>query len=146
MGAEIIAISVRAPELGIASPPPGVQDIGRPRIHGWLAKDRCGKEVAYLILHPIVNFMHHYRVEPLQSLGGAVLAPNSRYANNDSALLVRSVIQDIGAGVKFLRKRGYERIIYIGNFGGGSVGTLYQATGREFRPENKGRRWAAQSA
>ena len=127
MPAEIVTIEVRAPEQGIDSPRAGVQDIVRPRIYGRLSDDGCSKDVAYLILHPAVNFMHHYLIDPMQGRGHAILALNSRYVNNDSGLLVERVIQDIGAGVKFLRDRGYKRVVYIGNSGGGSVGTLYQS-------------------
>ncbi len=83
--------------------------------------------MAYLVLHPAVNFMHHYLIEPMEARGKAILGLNTRFVNNDSTLLVERVIQDIGAGVRFLRERGYQRIIYIGNSGGGSVGTLYQS-------------------
>lgn len=127
MVAEIVTLEVRAPEKGIDSPRAGVQDIVRPRIYGRLAEDGCSKEVAYLVLHPAVNFMHHYLIEPIQKRGRAILGLNTRYVNNDTGLLVERVIQDIGAGVKFLRDRGYKRVIYIGNSGGGSVGTLYQS-------------------
>ncbi|MGB0631080.1 MAG: alpha/beta hydrolase [Alphaproteobacteria bacterium] len=127
MTGQIIAIDVRAAELGDKSPRQGVQDLVRPRIYGRLAEEGCSKDVAYLVLHPAVNFMHHYLIEPLQARGKAVLGLNTRYVNNDSTLLVERVIQDIGAGVKFLRERGYKRVVYIGNSGGGSVGTLYQS-------------------
>ncbi len=127
MTGQIIAIDVRAAELGDKSPRQGVQDLVRPRIYGRLAEEGCSNDVAYLVLHPAVNFMHHYLIEPLQARGKAVLGLNTRYVNNDSALLVERVIQDIGAGVNFLRERGYKRIVYIGNSGGGSVGTLYQS-------------------
>jgi len=127
MSEHIISIDVRPAELGDSSPRAGVQDIVRPRIYGRLDEDGCGTEIAYLVLHPAVNFMHHYLIEPMQSRGRAILGLNTRYVNNDSTLLVERVIQDIGAGVKFLRERGYRRVVYIGNSGGGSVGTLYQS-------------------
>ncbi len=127
MSEHIVAIEVRPAELGDKSPRAGVQDIVRPRIYGRLAEHGCGKDVACLVLHPAVNFMHHYLIGPMEARGRAILGLNTRYVNNDSTLLVERVIQDIGAGVKFLRERGYKRIVYIGNSGGGSVGTLYQA-------------------
>jgi pimeloyl-ACP methyl ester carboxylesterase len=135
MSEQIITIDVRPSELGDKSPRQGVQDLVRPRIYGRLAEEGCGKDVAYLILHPAVNFMHHYLMEPMQARSRAILALNTRYVNNDSTLLVERVIQDIGAGVKFLKERGYKRIIYIGNSGGGSVGALYQAQAENFTIE-----------
>jgi pimeloyl-ACP methyl ester carboxylesterase len=127
MTGEIVAIDVRPAEQGIGGPRAGVQDLVRPRIYGRIAEEGCGKDVAYLVLHPAVNFMHHYLIEPMQARGRAMLGLNTRYVNNDSTLLAERVIQDIGAGVRFLRERGYKRVIYVGNSGGGSVGTLYQS-------------------
>ncbi|MGE3932106.1 MAG: hypothetical protein AB7F67_02580 [Rhodospirillaceae bacterium] len=127
MAGEIVAIDVRPSELGAAGPRQGMQDIVRPRIYGRLVAEGCGKDVAFLVLHPAVNFMHHYLLEPLAKRGRAALGLNTRYVNNDTVLLVERVIQDIGAGVKFLRDRGYKKIFYIGNSGGGSVGTFYQS-------------------
>jgi len=124
---QIISIDVRPAELGDKSPRQGVQDVVRPRIYGRLVENVGSRDVAYLVLHPAVNFMHHYLIDPLQTRGKTVLGLNTRYVNNDSTLLVERVIQDIGAGVKFLRGRGYKRVVYIGNSGGGSVGTLYQS-------------------
>lgn len=127
MTGEIVAIDVRPAEAGADGPRQGMQDIVRPRIYGRMVSEGCGKDVAYLILHPAVNFMHHYLLEPLARRGRAALGLNTRYVNNDSALLAERVIQDIGAGVKYLREQGYKRVIYIGNSGGGSVGTLFQS-------------------
>ena len=122
---EIVTIEVRAPEQGIEGPRPGVADAVR--IYGRIADEGTSKDVAFLILHPAVNFMHHYLIEPLRARGRAAFGLNTRYVNSDSSLLVERVIQDIGAGVKFLRNRGYKRIVYIGNSGGGSVGALFQS-------------------
>ncbi len=36
-------------------------------------------------------------------------------------------IQDLGAGIRFLRQRGYQRIVLCGNSGGGSLAAFYQA-------------------
>ena len=125
MSSEIVTLEVRAPEQGMEGPRPGVADAVR--IYGRIADPGAAKDVAFLILHPAVNFMNHYLIEPLQQRGRAAFGLNTRYINNDSSLLVERVIQDIGAGVKFLRRRGYKRIVYIGNSGGGSVGALYQS-------------------
>lgn len=128
MTGEMVAIDVRPAELGVDGPRAGVQDLVRPRIGGrFLPAADGSKETAFLILHPTVNFMHHYLLEPLSARGAGALGLNTRYINNDALLLVERVIQDIGAGVRFLREKGYKKVFYIGNSGGGSVGTLYQA-------------------
>ena len=52
---------------------------------------------------------------------------NSRYVGNDTVLLMERAIQDLGAGVKFLRAAGYERVVLIGNSGGAALASFYQA-------------------
>ncbi len=98
-----------------------------PQVFGRLAADRCGKRVAFIVIHPTSNFMAHYLIAPLQRRGRAILALNTRYVANNSALLMERAIQDLGAGVRFLRRRGYERIVLCGNSGGGSLAAFYQA-------------------
>jgi pimeloyl-ACP methyl ester carboxylesterase len=78
-------------------------------------------------MHPASNFMGHYLITPLAGRGITCLGLNSRYVNNDSQLLVERVIQDLGAGVQWLRKQGYEKIILLGNSGGAALAAFYQA-------------------
>ncbi len=98
-----------------------------PKVFGRLAADGCGKDVAFIVIHPSSNFLGHYLLEPMQKRDAALLALNTRYAGNDTALLMERCIQDLGAGVRFLRDQGYRRVILIGNSGGGSLVAFYQA-------------------
>ena len=123
MVGRIVALEVRPSNIGV--PVQGVQE--KLRIYGRLADEGCSKDVVYVLMHPNVNYMHHYLVEPLQRRGHAAFGINSRYIGNDSMLLMVRVIQDLGVGVKFLREQGFKRIIYIGNSGGGGIGCLYQS-------------------
>ena len=50
-----------------------------------------------------------------------------RYAGNDTLLLMERVIQDLGAGVEFLRAQGYHKVVLIGNSGGAALAAFYQA-------------------
>ncbi|TDK45676.1 alpha/beta hydrolase [Antarcticimicrobium luteum] len=84
-------------------------------------------KLAFVLTHPTSNFHNHYLIEPLLNRGGAVLALNTRYSGNDSMLLMERAAMDLGAGIRFLRGRGYERIILIGNSGGGSLAAFYQS-------------------
>jgi hypothetical protein len=99
----------------------------QPRIFARLADENCGRDIAFLLAHPAANFAQHYLLEPLQARGRAAFGLCTRYVNNDSQLLMERVIQDIGAGVKFLRDEGYERVVLLGNSGGGAIDALYQA-------------------
>jgi pimeloyl-ACP methyl ester carboxylesterase len=98
----------------------------RPRIYGAYAEP-ARRKVAAIVMHPASNFMGHYLIQPLAERGICCLGLNSRYAGNDSVLLMERVIQDLGAGVKHLRARGYTRIVLIGNSGGAALAAFYQA-------------------
>ena len=78
-------------------------------------------------MHPTSNFMGHYLIAPLARRGLCCLGVNSRYAGNDVVLLMERVIQDLGAAVTFLKNIGYERVVLIGNSGGGALAAFYQA-------------------
>jgi dienelactone hydrolase len=99
-----------------------------PRIFGAYEEPTDGaRRVAAIVMHPTSNFMGHYLITPLAARGIACLGLNSRYAGSDVMLLMERVIQDLGAGVRFLRDRGYERIVLIGNSGGAALVSFYQA-------------------
>jgi|SRR5712664_4138210 len=85
-----------------------------PRIYGAFEEPAGPKKTACVVMHPTSNFMGHYLISPLSKRGICCLGLNSRYADNDTALLMERVIQDLGAGVNFLRRLGYERIFLIG--------------------------------
>lgn len=99
-----------------------------PRIYGAFEEPVTGsRRVAAIVMHPSSNFMGHYLISPLAQHGICCMGLNSRYVGNDSMLIMERVIQDLGAGVKFLKERGYERIFLLGNSGGGALAAFYQA-------------------
>lgn len=129
--------------VAIDVPPGGASDsqsglnLLNPKIYGRLAAEGCGKDVAFVIIHPSSNFLSHYLVGPLERRGRALLALNTRFAGNDAALIMERCIQDLGAGIEFLRAEGYRNIVIIGNSGGGSLAAYYQAEAeqhKELRP------------
>jgi pimeloyl-ACP methyl ester carboxylesterase len=100
--------------------------MANPRIYGALA--HCpGNRVAAIVMHPTSNFLGHYLLQPLAAGGVDTLGLNSRYVANDSTLVMERVIQDVGAGVKALRERGYNKVFLIGNSGGAGLMAFYQA-------------------
>jgi hypothetical protein len=99
--------------------PPGVEaesqsglQLGNPKIYGALAH-REGNRSAAIVMHPTSNFMGHYLLEPMARAGIDLLGLNSRYVANDSTLIMERVIQDLGAGVRYLRERGYAKVFLI---------------------------------
>jgi hypothetical protein len=99
----------------------------RPRIYGAWRESAGARRVAAIVMHPTSNFMGHYLIAPLAARGVACMGLNSRYAGNDTLLLMERVIQDLGAGVQFLRAQGYDKVVLVGNSGGASLSAFYQA-------------------
>jgi hypothetical protein len=123
MTPELVQIGVRA---GAAHESQSGLQMLNPRIWGSLVAPP-GAKVAAIVIHPTSNFMGHYLLRPLAARGIAMLGLNTRYAGNDAVLLLERAIQDVGAGVKWLRARGYERVFLIGNSGGAALVSFYQA-------------------
>jgi pimeloyl-ACP methyl ester carboxylesterase len=122
------------PQLAVIDVKPGAAlesqsglQLLRPRIYGAWMQPPGAKKVAAIVMHPTSNFMGHYLIAPLAARGVACMGLNSRYAGNDTLLLMERVIQDLGAGVQFLRSQGYDKVVLIGNSGGASLSAFYQA-------------------
>lgn len=98
------------------------------RIYGQLVRpaDRPSRTVL-LITHPASAFLGHYLLQPLAHAGVHALGLNTRYAANDTNLIMENVLLDIGSTISALRERGYQNVILVGNSGGGSVVSYYQA-------------------
>jgi pimeloyl-ACP methyl ester carboxylesterase len=99
----------------------------RPRIYGAYRAPAGPKKIAAIVMHPTSNFMGHYLIAPLAERGICCMGLNSRYMGNDTVLLMERAIQDLGAGVQFLRGLGYEHVVLIGNSGGAALASFYQA-------------------
>lgn len=100
---------------------------GKPQIYcRFQPADNRAKDLAFVVVHPTSNFHDHYLIGPLSARGAGVLAVNTRYAGNDSMLIMERALQDLGAGLRFLKEQGYRRIVLIGNSGGGSLAAFYQ--------------------
>lgn len=77
--------------------------------------------------HPTVPVAGFYMFEPLKAMGLPCLAVATRFIGNDATLVMERCAQDVGTAIRFLKERGYERIILLGFSGGGSLMTFYQA-------------------
>ena len=123
MSKELVAITVR-PGAAMETQS-GINNL-TPTIYGAFAR-ALTKACAAIVMHPASNFLGHYLLEPLAAAGVSTLGLNSRYVGNDSQLIMERVIQDLGAGVTYLRNEGYEKILLIGNSGGAALAAFYQA-------------------
>src|SRR5215510_10866615 len=84
------------------------------------------KTVACL-MHPRGDMSRHYAIPYLLEGGYAAFGQESRWPNNDIACIHEMLIPDIAAGIKFLKERGFQRVVFIGNSGGGSLYSFYQS-------------------
>jgi hypothetical protein len=87
-----------------------------------------GEKTVVCIMHPRGDMSRHYAIPYLLEGGYAAFGQESRWPNNDVACIHEMLLPDIAAGIKFLKEqRGFQRVVFIGNSGGGSLYTFYQA-------------------
>jgi pimeloyl-ACP methyl ester carboxylesterase len=84
-------------------------------------------KTAVYLMHPRGEFTRHYVVPGLTARGYAVFGHNSRYLNNDTHMIHERLLFDIAAGMRYLKEAGFERIVLLGNSGGGSLLGFYQS-------------------
>jgi pimeloyl-ACP methyl ester carboxylesterase len=105
-------------------------DFGKSRAVLWLPPS--GQPRTCIILaHPRVDFSTHYSIPFWTAAGFAACALNTRYLNNDSTMLHETLLLDVAAAIRFLREEEqFERIVMLGNSGGGSLFAYYDAQAR----------------
>ena len=86
--------------------------------------------VAVMFCHPTANFLGHYALPGVAQRGFGAVGFTTRYVGNDTSLIMENCLVDIGAMVRFLYERGYERVLLVGNSGGASIVPYYQAQAR----------------
>ncbi len=97
----------------------------------WTPAGQPEPRVAVVCMHPRVDFTRHYAIPRLVAAGIGVLGANTRSPNNDIDTVHEEIILDVAACVRYLReKRGAEKVILLGNSGGGSLSAFYQAEAR----------------
>src|SRR5262245_23043538 len=93
----------------------------------WTPKSQLRPRVAVIAAHPRVDFSQHYAFPALLRAGYACMGANVRTLGNDMTCVHEQIILDVAAYVCWLKERGVERVVWLGNSGGGSLGGLYQA-------------------
>jgi pimeloyl-ACP methyl ester carboxylesterase len=82
----------------------------------------------FVFMHPTSTLQLLPMPAALADAGFDVLCAASRYAKNDSALIMEKVAIDLGRWITHAREQlGYERIVLVGWSGGGSLSLFYQA-------------------
>ncbi len=83
---------------------------------------------AFIATHYNVDFSEHYLAEPLARRGFGFLGWNSRFRGNEAHFLLDHALAEIGVGVHWLREQaGVDRVVLLGNSGGGSLMAAYQS-------------------
>lgn len=89
---------------------------------------RGNPRTAILMAHPRADFAQHYTIPYWVEAGFAACALNTRYLNNDTMMLHENLILDVAAAIRFLREEEkFDRIVMLGNSGGGSLFAYYDA-------------------
>jgi dienelactone hydrolase len=118
----------RAPQAEVESLVLRAHDMRQLRALWW---HRGQPKVGVVVIHPRVDFAHHYSIPRLVDAGFGVLAATARHAGNDTLTEFEELVLDVAACVRFLReKRGIAKVVLLGNCGGGSLVAYYQAQAR----------------
>ena len=82
---------------------------------------------AFIATHYNVDFSEHYLGEHLAARGYGFLGWNTRFRGAEAHFLLDHALAEIGVGVRWLREHGVERIVLLGNSGGGSLMGAYHS-------------------
>ena len=101
---------------------------GRPVQGLWHRPERSEPTVAFIAAHYEVDFSEHYLADHLAGRGFGFLGWNTRYRGLGANFALAPALVDIGAGVRWLREeRGVDTVVLLGNSGGASLMSAYQA-------------------
>src|SRR6201996_1191382 len=121
--------SVERRFVGTVSPTaPRIQAGGHP-CQGlyWTPKGQAPK-TALIATHYNVDFAEHYSAPYFAERGFGFLGWNTRYRGAEDQFILEHALIDIGVGVRWLKEEGgAERVVILGNSGGGSLMGAYLA-------------------
>jgi pimeloyl-ACP methyl ester carboxylesterase len=102
---------------------------GAINLEGVLMKPKGRPARTLLVfMHPASTLQLLPLPRALAAEGFHVLCAGSRYARNDTALIIEKVVLDLGAYIRHAKEVwGYEKIVLAGWSGGGSLSLLYQS-------------------
>lgn len=120
---------VEARFLGFPSPTsPRIQAGGHPCQGLWWTPKGTAPKTAFIATHYNVDFSEHYLAAHMAARGFGFLGWNTRFRGAEDLFLLEHALIDIGVGMSWLRETaGVERIVILGNSGGGSLMGAYQA-------------------
>ncbi|MFT5363865.1 MAG: pimeloyl-ACP methyl ester carboxylesterase [Dinoroseobacter sp.] len=101
---------------------------GKVFLEGQLIRPQTLSDTVLIFMHPAstLNLMPMPRA--MAQTGHHVICAASRYAKNDTALIMEKVVADLGAYVRHAREElGYTKVVLAGWSGGGSLALFYQS-------------------
>ncbi|WP_319799123.1 hypothetical protein [Nitrobacter sp.] len=88
---------------------------------------RGGEKTVVCISHPRADVSQHYAIPKLLEAGYAAYSHQCRGLNNDVDCVHEKLLLDLAGGFSHLKNTlGFEKIILLGNSGGGSLFSFYQ--------------------
>ena len=125
----MLLFALALPQLALAQPRPEYIQFEPPTVKGALYRPESGEaDIGILIIHRVNNFLGHGAAWQLARRGFVVLAMNSRFDNNEAAVIWEAIALDVKLGVEFLRKTaGVRKVILFGHSGGAATLSFYQA-------------------
>ena len=82
---------------------------------------------AFIATHYNVDFSEHYLAEFMAERGFGFLGWNTRFRGAEAYFLLDHALAEIGVGVRWLREQGVDRVVLLGNSGGGSLMAAYHS-------------------
>ena len=116
--------------VGLRSPVVGRAGAGGHPCQGIYHRPASGPppRTAFIATHYNVDFSEHYLASFMAERGYGFLGWNTRFRGNEAHFLLDHALAEIGTGVRWLREQARaERIVLLGNSGGGSLMAAYQS-------------------
>ena len=119
---------VTAEFVGLASRDAGRSGAGGHPCQGvYYYRAGTNPRVALIATHYNIDFSEHYLAGLIAERGMGFLGWNTRYRGAEAYFLLDGALVDVDAGVRWLRARGVECVVLLGNSGGGSLMAAYQS-------------------
>lgn len=101
---------------------------GMVNLEGQLLAGDNPSDTLFVFMHPVSTLQLLPMPMALADAGQHVLCAASRYARNDTSLIMEKVVLDLGAWMRHAREEmGYAKVVLVGWSGGGSLSLFYQA-------------------
>ena len=89
--------------------------------------DAVPSKTAITIMHPTTDLRQHVMLKWLAERGLGAFGYATRYTAREAELMLEDTLLDMAAGIEFLKSKGYEKVLGIGNSGGAEIIAAYQS-------------------